>query len=100
MQEVIDVRGSIHEANVERIAARVLNTVGAKPDDNDIVRAIHYPSDRLNNMKLIESIINGCFPSPSLNLLDNPWEVEDVVLEALVREHLSMQSHSGSTTRH
>lgn len=92
MYEVIDVRGRIHEANVDRIAKRVLHTVGASPHDKDIVMAIHYPTDKLDNVALIRSLINCCFPSPSLNKLSDPCEIEDVVIEALVREHLSQQS--------
>lgn len=101
MYEVIDIRGRIHEANVERIANRVLDTVGASPLEDDIVKAIHYPVDKLDNMNLIRSIINCCFPSPSLNRVDHPGEIEDIVIEALVREHLSRQSaDSHSTTIH
>ena len=100
MYDVIDVRGRIHEANVQRIAQRVLETVGASPHGDDIVRAIHYPVDELDNMKLIRTIINGCFPSPSLNKVNNPCAIEDIVIEALVREHLSMQCVNCSTTKH
>jgi hypothetical protein len=101
MYELIDIRGRTHEANVEWIANRVLNTVGASPYDDDIVKAIHYPVDTLDNMNLIRSIINCCFPSPSLNRMKDPWEIEDVVIEALVREHLSSQQVDGcSMTKH
>ena len=100
MYDVIDIRGVIHEANVQRIANMVLNTVGARPHDDDMVRAIHYPADKLDNMKLVTSIINSCFPSPSLNKVHNPVEIEDIVIESLVREHLSMQSTGCSMTKH
>lgn len=100
MQSVIDIRGKIHEANVERIASRVLSTVGARPESDDIVRAIHYPVGELDNRKLITSIINNCFPSPCLNEVKDSCEIEDLVIEALVREHLTMQSEWCNMTRH
>ncbi len=39
MNDIIDIRGRIHEANVQRIATKVLYTVGASPHEDDIVRA-------------------------------------------------------------
>lgn len=91
MSDVIDIRGRIHESNVKRIALRVLDTVGANPHDNDIVRAINS-ADELNNWSLILFIINRCFPSPSLNKVLNPSVIENIVIEVLVREHLHRQS--------
>ncbi len=88
MSEVIDIRGRIHESNVKRIALRVLDTVGANPNDNDIVKAIGYSAEELNNWSLVLFIINRCFPSPSLNKVLNPSVIENIVIEVLVREHL------------
>lgn len=100
MYEVIDVRGMIHEANVQRIAGRVLNTVGASPHEDDIVRAIRYPEKTLDNMSLIKFIINRCFPSPSLNKVNYPGVIEDIVIEVLVREHLGKQCAGCHMTKH
>jgi len=100
MNDIIDIRGRIHEANVQRIATKVLYTVGASPHEDDIVRAIHYPVDELDNMELIRFIINRCFPSPSLNKVNYPRVIEDIVIEVLVREHLSSQCPGCSKTRH
>ena len=100
MYEVIDVRGKIHEANVQRIAGRVLNTVGASPHEDDIARAIQYPEKQLDNMGLIKFIINRCFPSPTLNKVNHPGVIEDIVIEVLVREHLSKQCSSCRMTKH
>jgi hypothetical protein len=92
MCEVIDIRDHIHKANVKRIAVSVLNTVGAKPYENDIVKAINFSTDELNNGSLIEFIINRCFPSPSLTKVLYPSVIENIVIEVLAREHLNRQS--------
>lgn len=94
MSEVIDIRGRIHESNVKRIALRVLDTIGASPHDDDMVKAIHYSVEELNNWSLINFIINRCFPSPSLNKVLNPTVIENIVIEVLVREHLYTQSEA------
>ncbi len=92
MSEIIDIRGRIHESNVKRIALGVLDTIGANPYDDDMVKAISYSTDELNNWSLIKFIINRCFPSPSLNKVLNPSVIENVVIEVLVREHLHRTS--------
>lgn len=92
MCEVIDIRGRIHESNVKRIALNVLDTIGANPHDQDMVKAIHYSTEELNNWSLILFIINRCFPSPSLNKVLNPSVIENLVIEVLVREHLNRRS--------
>lgn len=92
MSEVIDISGRIHESNVKRIALNVLDTIGSNPNDHDMVKAIRFSSDELNNWSLILFIINRCFPSPSLNLVVNPTVIENIVIEVLVREHLYRQS--------
>lgn len=92
MSEVIDIRGRVHESNVKRIALNVLDTIGANPHDNDLVKSIHYSTEELNNWSLILFIIKRCFPSPSLNKVLNPSVIENIVIEVLVREHLNRQS--------
>ena len=88
MCEIIDIRGHIHEANVRRIARGVLNVVGSKPRDNDLVEAVKYKLPEINNWFLVAFIINRCFPSPTLNKVQYPSVIEDVVIEVLVREGL------------
>ncbi len=88
MGELIDIRGAIHEANVRRIAIRVLNAVGSRPHDRDIVEAIQYRIPELNNWFFVLFIIRRCFPSPVLNKVQYPSVIEDVVIEVIVREGL------------
>ena len=94
MSEVIDIRENIHASNVKRIALSILDTVGANPYDRDMVKAIRYSSDELNNWSLILFIIERCFPSPSLTKVVNPAAIENIVIEVLVREHLYRKSDS------
>lgn len=89
---VIDIKGRIHESNVKRIALGVLDTIAANPHDNDMVKALDDSSEDMNNWLLILSIINRCFPSPSLNKVVDPSAIENIVIEVLVREHLNRQS--------
>lgn len=100
MYDVIDVREKVHQSNVQRIASRVLKTVGASPHEDDIVRTMRYPLNQLDNEKLISFIINRCFPSPSLNKVNHPDVIEDIVLEVLAREHLKKQCAGCHMTKH
>ena len=88
MCKIIDIRPNIHEANVRRIASDILNTVGANPRDRDLVDAIQYVIPEVNNWFLVVYIINRCFPSPSLNRVQYPSVIEDIVIEVLTREAL------------
>lgn len=95
-----NIQRKVHEANARHIACIVLQQMGARPHDNDIVKAVHYPLDGLDNVKLIRAIINHCFPSPSLSKVDKPWVIESVVLEALAREYLQMEDYEACAVKH
>lgn len=86
MCDVIDIRGEIHEANVRRIAKRVLNIISVNPRGKDLVVAIQFKIPELNNWFLVSYIINRCFPYPTLTKVQNPSVIEDVVIEELVSE--------------
>lgn len=88
MCEILDIKPKLHIANTRRVARNVLMIVEAHPQENSLVKAMHYRTPGISNMDLLLFIINHCFPSPLLHRVENPSEIEDVVLEILLRESM------------
>ena len=89
MCEVTDIRSDIHEANVRRVARRVLEIVGTNKQEGDIVSAIKYKIPKLNNGFLVLFMIRRHFPSPTLSYVESPTAIADIVIEALVKEWMN-----------
>lgn len=89
MCKIVDICLRIHEANVRRIAMGVLDAVGSRPNDNDLVEAVQYRIPELTNWFMVIFLIRRCFPSPTLVKVQNPTVIQNIVIEAIVIEGLS-----------
>jgi hypothetical protein len=85
MCDIIDIRDRLHDAKIRRIAWKVIDVLGVKPRERDLVAPLIDNNTELNNWLLVISVLNRCFPSPTLAWIQYTPMVEDAVLELLVR---------------
>jgi len=84
MGRVICIHSELHEANVRRIAARIIATCNTSATATDLADRISHPLPGLNNWFILKFIINRYFPRPSLCHVRHPEHVEFVVIRQML----------------
>lgn len=99
MCDIIDISDRIHDAKIRRIAWKLIHVLGVKPREKDLVAPLIDNNTELNNWLLVISVLNRCFPSPTLTWIQYTPKVEDAVLELLVRRVNGQDSRAISSHR-
>lgn len=86
MSKVHDIRFKTHAANVIRISTRVLETLGLSYGSTDLLLSSQYKQYGLTDGAVIRTTVSQMFPAPRLQRVVDISNVEDCVLEKLLRD--------------
>jgi hypothetical protein len=95
MGQVMSIHRKLHEANVRRIAKRIIATCNTSAAASDLAERVSHPLPGLNNWFIVKFIINRYFPQPSLCHVRYPEHVEFVVIRQLLGSTRQSSAVSG-----